>query len=99
MGGQGRDGGEMSKPFAEPVKLTDEKLYEQRTSKGMFINPPGHEDAHFVHGFGRSHRDDTPWPKDGARDRGAPRSKEEFAVMRKRHGMEGASLAMKGPLK
>ena len=90
----------MDRPLGTPDGLhTDKRLYEQRTSKHMFINPPGHEDAHFVHGFGRSHRDDTPWPKEGCRDRGELRNRDEFAVMRKRRGMEGADLAMKGPLK
>jgi hypothetical protein len=88
-----------SRPIAEPVPLTDERLYKQRTAKHMFINPPGHEDAHFVHSFGRSHRDETPWPGMGARDRGRPRSKAEFAVMRERRGMEGPELAKKGPVK
>lgn len=89
----------MSHPFPEPVRCTDEKIYEQRTTKHMFINPPAHEDAHFVHGFGRRHRDETPWPDMGARDRGHLRTKAEFGVMRKRRGLEGEELARKGPLK
>ncbi len=88
----------MSNPFPEPVKQTDEKMYERRTSKGMFINPPGSEHAQCVHSFGRAHLQDTKWPP-GSRERGEARTSEEFSTMRKRRGMEGESLAMKGPLK
>jgi len=87
-----------SNPFPEPVKCTDEKLYEKRTTKGTFINPPGYEHSFAVHSWGRANMQMTSWPP-GSRERGEARTPEEFSTMRKRRGMEGESLAMKGPLK
>lgn len=52
-----------SRPIAEPADHTDARMYEHRTTKVTFINPPGYEHAHMIHKFGREHAPFASWDR------------------------------------
>jgi hypothetical protein len=88
------------KPFASPPDSTSpvsaaERLLRERTQTVRFCNPPGYEAAHSIHPGGRAYLKDTTLIP-GARDRGQERDTAEFGEMRRRRGMEGESLSVKG---
>ena len=58
----------MAENLPKPAPLSDEKLFEARTSRVTFVNPPGYEHYARVHSFGKDYDSLTGYDRNVIRD-------------------------------